>query len=264
LSTVSAVGGLALLLTGIGAAAANHLIPTGHHDAAPQAAANVSGSDFSSPDRSSAGQGSDDVSRSGVRPRLRKTPSSGATSPSAVTPSDRTAPRETTPSDAAAKAALLRTESLQAADTLAKSYARKLQSDTWVLPTSGFHITEWFGDPGPYWATGYHTGIDFATAYGTPVVAVQDARVFQTGWDGPYGNQIRLQLPNGDQVWYNHLSAIGVTKGQHVTKGEVLGHVGETGNAYGYHLHFEYRLAKDLTLAVDPKPFFAAHGIHLP
>ena len=76
-----------------------------------------------------------------------------------------------------------------------------------MLPTTGFHISVWFGESGGYWSTGYHTGIDFATAYGTPVVAVGNATVVQTGWDGPYGNQIRLQFDNGDEVWYNHLSA---------------------------------------------------------
>ena len=107
--------------------------------------------------------------------------------------------------------------------------------------------------PGGYWSTGYHTGIDFATAYGTPVVAVTNATVVQTGWDGPYGNQIRLQLENGDEVWYNHLSSIEVTVGETVLKGQEIGRVGDTGNAYGFHLHFEYRLASDLHDGVDPR-----------
>ena len=132
-----------------------------------------------------------------------------------------------------------------------------------MLPTSGFHITVWFGEAGPYWSSGYHTGIDFATASGTPLVAVANATVAQAGWDGAYGNQIRLQLENGDQVWYNHLSLIEVGAGQAVSQGQEIGQVGETGNAYGAHLHFEYRLASDLSTAVDPAPFFEQHGIHL-
>lgn len=156
-----------------------------------------------------------------------------------------------------------RNRDLQTAEMKARAYAKTLASDTWVLPTSNFHITVWFGERGWYWATGYHTGIDFATAYGTPVVAVDDGKIMRTGWDGAYGNQIRLQFPNGDQVWYNHLSAIEVKRGQKVSKGEELGRVGETGNAYGDHLHFEYRLASDLTTAVDPMPFFLKHGINL-
>jgi murein DD-endopeptidase MepM/ murein hydrolase activator NlpD len=149
------------------------------------------------------------------------------------------------------------------AKRLSRHDAKRASSREWVYPTTNFHLTEMFGVPGPHWASGYHTGIDFATAYGTPVVAVANGTVVQTGWDGAYGNQIRLQLPNGDQVWYNHLSSIQVTRGQPVLKGQALGRVGETGNAFGYHLHFEYRLSTDLTSAVDPLPFFAQHGLTL-
>jgi murein DD-endopeptidase MepM/ murein hydrolase activator NlpD len=150
----------------------------------------------------------------------------------------------------------------RAADN-AEKYAKRLSSHEWVYPTSNFSITELFGVPGRHWISGYHTGIDFAAAYGTPVVAVGNGTVVSTGWDGPYGNQIRLRLPNGDEVWYNHLSSIEVTPGQAVLKGQSLGRVGDTGNAFGYHLHLEYRLASDLSQPVDPAPFFAAHRLPL-
>ncbi len=134
-------------------------------------------------------------------------------------------------------------------------------SGGWVLPTSGYSISTWFGEAGSYWSSGYHTGVDFAAAYGTPVVAATSAVVVQTGWDGAYGNQIRIQIENGDQIWYNHLSSIEVTVGQAVSPGTPIGRVGETGNAYGAHLHLEYRLASDLGTGVDPVPYFSAHGI---
>ena len=157
---------------------------------------------------------------------------------------------------ALARYALLR----KSADN-AEKYARLLSSRRWALPTTGFHLTALFGVPGPYWASGYHTGIDFAAAYGTPVRAVGNGTVVQTGWDDAYGNQVRLKLPNGDQVWYNHLSAIGVTAGTPVMRGQDLGRVGDTGNAFGYHLHLEYRLASDLKTAVDPMPYLRRHGL---
>ena len=134
-------------------------------------------------------------------------------------------------------------------------------SGGWVLPTSGYSISTWYGEAGPYWSSGYHTGVDFAAAYGTPVVASTNATVVQTGWDGAYGNQIRIQIENGDQIWYNHLSSIEVTVGQTVSTGAPIGRVGDTGNSYGAHLHLEYRLASNLSSGVDPVPYFSAHGI---
>ena len=152
---------------------------------------------------------------------------------------------------------------LDSAAVQAKSYAHDVASQTWMLPTTGFHISTWFGEAGWEWSSGYHTGIDFATACGTPVTAVTAGTVAQSGWDGAYGNQVRERLPNGDEVWYNHMTLIKTTLGAKLAKGSIVGLVGETGNAYGCHLHFEYRLASDLKTAVDPLPFFAEHGITL-
>jgi murein DD-endopeptidase MepM/ murein hydrolase activator NlpD len=152
---------------------------------------------------------------------------------------------------------------LESTAAQARAYAEDLASQTWVLPTTGFHISTWFGEAGPYWSSGYHTGIDFATACGTPITAVTSGTVSQAGWDGPYGYQVRERLSNGDEVWYNHMTVIKTAAGAEIGKGSVVGLVGETGNAYGCHVHVEYRLASDLEHGVDPAPFFAAHGIPL-
>lgn len=152
---------------------------------------------------------------------------------------------------------------LDSAAVQAKSYAKDLASQEWVLPTTGFHISTWFGEPGWYWSSGYHTGIDFATGCGTPVLAVTGGTVSQAGWDGPYGYQVRERLPDGDEVWYNHLTLIKTGVGAELAKGGLVGLIGETGNAYGCHLHFEYRVASDLEHGVDPAPYFLAHGINL-
>lgn len=174
------------------------------------------------------------------------------------TPANKTEPASKTERRRLAQYKLLR----QAAKN-AEKYANRLSSREWAYPTTNFRLTERFGVPGPHWASGYHTGIDLATAYGTPVVAVGNGTVVQAGWDGAYGNQVRLQLPNRDQVWYNHLSSIQVIRGQPVLKGAALGRVGDTGNAFGYHLHLEYRLASDLSQGVNPMPFFVDHGLSL-
>lgn len=164
---------------------------------------------------------------------------------------------------AAEARAAARTAQLAAAAVQAKTYAEDLDSLDWVLPTRGFHVSAGFGEPGWYWSSGYHTGVDLSSACYTPAVAVNDGTVAQAGWDGPYGYQVRLTLSNGDEVWYNHLLAIETTVGADLTRGSLVGLVGETGNAYGCHLHLEYRLAADLDTPVDPAPFFAAHGLPL-
>lgn len=235
------IGGGALLVAAVGAATAGQAISSG--DTTPTAShrhgtyvANLSSASLE-------GRDATQISRSSPRPSV----ASGQPSIQTV----------------AEKQAQARDQILRTAADDAENYAEELSSDEWVLPTSAFHISVWFGEAGSYWSSGYHTGIDFATAYGTPAVAVGNATVVQTGWDGAYGNQVRLQFENGDQVWYNHLSAMEVTVGQVVVKGQEIGRVGDTGNAFGYHIHFEYRLASDLSNGVDPVPFFTEHGIAL-
>lgn len=232
------IGGAALLVAAVGAATAGQAIGS------PAGTASANGGGYVAKLSSASLEGRDatQISRAGARPQL------------SAKVSVRTR---------AEKIAAARNQQLRRAANNAEAYAEELNSNEWVYPTTGFNMAAWFGDAGPYWSSGYHTGIDFSTAYGTPVVAVSNAIVVQTGWDGPYGNQIRLQLENGDEVWYNHLSSIEVTVGQTVLKGEEIGRVGDTGNAYGYHLHFEYRLAADLETAVDPVPYFAEHGLFL-
>ena len=244
--STSMIGGLVLLVAAVGVATAGQAISAGQ-DVTPTSS-QQHGSDVASMSSTSlAGRDATMVSRGVTRPVLAgrfKAKSSAATT-------------------AAQLLANERNDRLRDAAAEAENYAEELSSDEWVLPTSGFHISTWFGEAGPYWSSGYHTGVDFATADGTPAVAVTNAVVVRTGWDGPYGNQVRLQLENGDEVWYNHLSSIDVATGQQVVTGQQVGRVGETGNAYGAHLHFEYRLASNLHDGVDPVPFFLEHNLTL-
>lgn len=243
----SMIGGLALLVAAVGAATAGQAITAGQ-DVTPTSSEQHGSYVASMSSASLAGRdATTKVSRSVNRPVLAQ--KSNAKSSAAKT--------------AAQLLANERNDKLRDAAAEAETYAEELSSDEWVLPTTGFNISTWFGEAGPYWSSGYHTGVDFATAYGTPAVAVSNAVVVQTGWDGPYGNQVRLQLDNGDEVWYNHLSSIDVVTGQQVVKGQQVGRVGETGNAYGAHLHFEYRLASNLHDGVDPVPFFLEHNLTL-
>jgi murein DD-endopeptidase MepM/ murein hydrolase activator NlpD len=244
--STSMIGGLVLLVAAVGVVTAGQAISAGQ-DVTPTSSQQHGSYVASMSSTSLAGRDATMVSRGVTRPVLAgrfKAKGSAATTSAQLLANERN-------------------DKLRDAAAEAENYAEELSSDEWVLPTSGFHISTWFGEAGPYWSSGYHTGVDFATAYGTPAVAVTNAVVVQTGWDGPYGNQVRLQLENGDEVWYNHLSSIDVVTGQQVVKGQQVGRVGETGNAYGAHLHFEYRLASNLHDGVDPVPFFLEHNLTL-
>ena len=102
----------------------------------------------------------------------------------------------------------------------------------------------------------FHTGVDLGYAEGTPVPALFDGIVIQSGdyVDG-YGNQVLLYHPDYDiYTRYAHLSEVDVVVNQYVVQGTVLGLVGATGYVTGVHLHLEYivRGADGDYVYVDP------------
>lgn len=85
-----------------------------------------------------------------------------------------------------------------------------------------------------------HTGRDFPAGTGTPVRAAGAGTITSTPrLARSYGWHIRQRLDEGLNAIYAHLSRIGVSPGQRVTAGQVIGGVGSTGNSTGPHLHFE-------------------------
>lgn len=123
-------------------------------------------------------------------------------------------------------------------------------------PTLGFVSlsSEWFEDREVY----NHGGIDIAGAgiMGTPVVAAADGTVVATnsscthnwgksyscGCGGGYGNYVMISHAGGKMTVYGHLTSLTVSSGQSVSRGQVIGYVGSTGNSTGPHLHYECRL----------------------
>jgi len=89
-----------------------------------------------------------------------------------------------------------------------------------------------------------HTGIDIAAAIGTPIHAAASGVVVWTNPadGGPYGNNTLVDDGSGLSTFYAHQSAFNVTAGQHVSKGQVIGYVGDTGWVTGPHLHFEVHI----------------------
>lgn len=87
----------------------------------------------------------------------------------------------------------------------------------------------------------FHTGLDIATAYGTPVKASSSGQVIFAGNYGGYGKMVILKHKGGYSTRYGHLSRIRVKHGRKVKQGQVIGYVGRSGMATGSHLHFEIR-----------------------
>jgi len=86
-----------------------------------------------------------------------------------------------------------------------------------------------------------HTGVDWATAYGTPIFASGNGVVEKVGWEGGYGKYVRLKHNNGYETAYGHMSAFakGLEVGKRVRQGQVIGFVGSTGLSTGAHVHYE-------------------------
>jgi murein DD-endopeptidase MepM/ murein hydrolase activator NlpD len=111
---------------------------------------------------------------------------------------------------------------------------------SFTLPLSDFTLTSGFGESGSYWSS-THTGQDFAAPTGTPVKNIHTGVIAEAAWAGDYGYRIIVELEDGTEVWYCHLSSMNVSVGQEVTTEDVIGNVGSTGNSSGPHLHVEVR-----------------------
>ncbi len=119
----------------------------------------------------------------------------------------------------------------------------------WPVP-SCTNITSGFGWRNIGGGSEYHKGIDISRGgiYGAAIVAADSGRVIQAGMGfygtgyGGYGNVVAIDHGGGYSTLYGHMSSVSVHAGQQVSKGQVIGHVGSTGQATGPHLHFEIRV----------------------
>jgi murein DD-endopeptidase MepM/ murein hydrolase activator NlpD len=86
-----------------------------------------------------------------------------------------------------------------------------------------------------------HTGVDWATAYGTPIFASGTGVLEKVGLEGGYGKYVRIKHNNGYETAYGHMSAFakGMEIGKRVRQGQVIGFVGSTGQSTGPHVHYE-------------------------
>lgn len=104
-----------------------------------------------------------------------------------------------------------------------------------------------------------HTGQDLVDPTGTPIHAAAAGYIIHVGtfggWGGGYGNYISIDHGGSVSTLYGHMSAYasGISEGDYVSAGQVIGYVGTTGNSTGPHLHFEVRLNGT---PVDPAPYY--------
>ncbi len=126
------------------------------------------------------------------------------------------------------------------------------------IPVDGpYRNTSGFGgraDPkGGGWRM--HNGLDFAGSVGTDIVAAGDGTVVFAGLQSGFGNMIKVRHSNGYESVYAHLSAINVDVGDHVSRGDHIGDMGNTGRSTGTHLHYEIRLSGN---PLNPMTFLEA------
>ncbi|HXR98079.1 MAG TPA: peptidoglycan DD-metalloendopeptidase family protein [Terriglobales bacterium] len=117
------------------------------------------------------------------------------------------------------------------------------QPDQW--PVRG-RITSSFGERiDPFQGEGaFHSGLDIAVGYGTPIHVTADGMVVYAGVESGYGRTVIVDHGHGIQTLYAHMSGMAVTVGQHVDRDEIVGFVGESGRTTGAHLHYEVRINK--------------------
>jgi murein DD-endopeptidase MepM/ murein hydrolase activator NlpD len=131
-----------------------------------------------------------------------------------------------------------------------------LTSGGYVFPVYGTaSYGDSFGGPRPNIPGGWHHGEDIFAPQGTPVLAVANGTVHSVGFIPLGGYRLWLRDEEGNEFYYAHLSAYSplAVDGKHVEAGEVIGFVGDTGDAEGGspHLHFEIHPSAMLGLGYD-------------
>ncbi|MFC4603371.1 M23 family metallopeptidase [Rhodococcus kronopolitis] len=125
-----------------------------------------------------------------------------------------------------------------------------------ALPAVGSFTSHY----GSRWGS-LHAGVDIANAIGTPIYAVADGQVIDSGPASGFGMWVRLLHADGTITVYGHIDASNVSIGQQVMAGDQIATMGNRGFSTGPHLHFEVHLAGENK--IDPLPWLASRGISL-
>ena len=130
-----------------------------------------------------------------------------------------------------------------------------------ATPVKSFRLASGFGNRiDPF--TGrrsFHEGLDFSTAFKTPVLATAPGTVVSVGWKGPYGRLVEIEHAFGIRTRYAHLWRTKARVGQEVGLGDVIALAGSSGRSTGVHVHYEILIGDK---PVDPNRFVKA-GAHV-
>lgn len=108
-------------------------------------------------------------------------------------------------------------------------------ASAFIWPLAKLDVTSEFGS-----RNNRHKGIDLRAPKGSAIRASADGVVSFVGWQNGYGRVVILKHADNIQTFYAHNEKNWVKKGQRVTQGQVIASVGRSGNATGYHVHFEF------------------------
>ena len=151
------------------------------------------------------------------------------------------------------------TAKIKAEEASGVTPSNRYDGGTFKWPTTSTRITSPYGDTSD--RTSPHKGVDIgavrAGVSGDPVYAAYDGKVViahrQSEYYSTAGNYVMIYHGNGLYTRYLHLDSLNVSVGAQVTKGQKLGVMGNTGNSFGAHLHFDVMLNGSY---VNPMPYF--------
>lgn len=119
----------------------------------------------------------------------------------------------------------------------------RLASIPSIWPTTGY-ISDGYGMR-THPMTGkreFHAGLDIATQLGNPIIAPANGTVLQAEFQRYMGNMVLIDHGFGYTTRYGHLANFNVKEGDQVTRGQIIGYVGNTGRSTAPHLHYEVRV----------------------
>jgi len=128
----------------------------------------------------------------------------------------------------------------------------RLLQFTWPLEDN-YRVTSGYGKRKLGNKKNMHKGIDIGAKKGTPILAAESGKIIYSGWMGSYGNVTIIEHTPDYHSVYAHASRNLKSKGEYVTRGEIIAKVGSTGRSTGNHLHFEIRFGNK---AMNPANFY--------